>query len=251
MFQIKITIIPDDISITANSSVCLGELIELLTDCEADASYFWQGPNNFSSTIQSPVIENASTLNTGIYSLIVKFETCVSEPILKKIEVKSLLSLWVTGNCVKENADYELKVESFESNFNSSDFTYSWKSPSGYLGSANPISILGKETGDYTVTVTNNLGCAITLSHEVKDTVCKIPKGISPNNDGANDSFNLTGFDVKNLIKYARYGRIVYEKKNYLNEWFGQDFEGRSLSDATYFYHIETYSGEEFVGWIF
>jgi len=251
LVQIKITTIPDDISITANPLVCLGESIELTTDFEADAFYFWQGPNNFSSNLQNPVIENASALNTGIYSLIVKFDTCASEPIFKTIEVKSLPALLVTGNCVNENSDYELKVESLDSNFNSGDFTYSWKSPSGYLGSANPISILGKETGIYTVTVTNNLGCAITLSHEVKGTVCKIPKGISPNNDGANDSFNLTGFDVKNLIIYSRYGRIVYEKKNYLNEWVGQDYEGRSLPDATYFYHIETYSGEEFVGWVF
>jgi gliding motility-associated-like protein len=81
--------------------------------------------------------------------------------------------------------------------------------------------------------------------------MCKIPKGISPNGDGENDSFDLAGFSVKNLIIYSRDGRIVYEKSNYINEWHGQDFKNRKLPPATYYYHLETESGEELVGWVF
>jgi gliding motility-associated-like protein len=81
--------------------------------------------------------------------------------------------------------------------------------------------------------------------------MCKIPKGISPNGDGENDSFDLAGFSVKNLIIYSRDSRIVYEKSNYINEWHGQDFKNRKLPPATYYYHLETESGEELVGWVF
>ena len=176
---------------------------------------------------------------------------CESNPVEVNVEVKSIPEFNVTGSCVRDDSDYELKAEPSDLNINPDGFTYSWNGSSGYLGTENPISILGKEGGVYTVNITDNDGCSIIKSYDVKGTVCRIPKGISPNNDGDNDSFNLAGFDVKNIIIYSRYGRIVYQKKNYLNEWHGQDYNDRNLPTATYYYHIETFSGEEFVGWVY
>ncbi len=251
LVQIKITTIPESISIDVNPVTCLGETIQINATSISNATYSWQGPNNFSSTLQNPIIENAAISDTGIYSLIVSLDGCESEPISINVDVKTIPEFMVSGNCVRENTDYELKAEPLDETFNADDFTYSWTNETENLGTTNPISILGKKSGIYTVTITDNQGCSTLQSYEVKGTVCKIPKGISPNNDGDNDNFDLAGFDVKNLIIYSRYGRIVYEKKNYLNEWVGQDYNGRSLPDATYFYHIETYLGEEFVGWVF
>lgn len=249
--QITINTIPENISIAVNPLICLGESIEFTTDYIENATYFWQGPNDFTSFSQNPIIENAGTSNAGIYSLKVTLGECESEPITVNVVVKMLPDFIVTGSCVRNDSDYELKVEAIDSNVNLDDFSISWNNSSGYFGAENPISIFGKEAGIYTVTVTDNFGCSKTVSYEVKGTVCKIPKGITSNNDGDNDSFDLAGFNVKNLIIYSRYGRIIYQKKNYLNEWFGQDYDGRNLPDATYFYHIETNSGQEFVGWVF
>lgn len=250
---IQITIYPllGDVEIDVNQLICAGETINLTTDYIANAVYFWQGPNEFSSTSQNPVIENATILNAGIYTLLVKLGQCESELISVDIQVKILPNFKITANCVKDDSDYQLEAMPKDTTLNSDDFTYSWSNASGYLGSSNVISILGKEAGIYSVMVTDNDGCSTTISYEVKGTVCKIPKGISPNNDGENDYLNLAGFDVKNIIIYSRYGRIVYEKKNYLNEWYGQDYNGRNLPDATYFYHLETYTGKEIVGWIY
>lgn len=251
IIQITINSIPENTAITVNPLICAGQTIDLSTDYIANASYFWQGPNGFTSTVQNPSIENATGLNEGIYTLVIKLNSCESEPISTNVKVTTIPEFRISGNCVNNDSDYELKVEPVDANLNPDDFTYSWSSPSICLGSSNAISILGKEAGIYKVTITDNSGCSDVFSYEVKGTVCKIPRGVSPNNDGENDTFNLAGFDVKKLIIYSRYGRIVYEKKNYLNEWHGQDYNGRYLPDATYFYHIETYSGEEFVGWVY
>ena len=249
--QIIVYPLLEDVEINVNPLICSGETINLTTDYIANAVYYWQGPNEFSSTLQNPVIENATNLNSGTYTLLVKLGECESELIAVDIQVKVKPDFTVTGSCVKNDSDYELKATPTDANLNQDDFTFSWSNASGYLGSSNPISVLGKEAGIYTVTITDKEGCSTTISYEVKGTVCKIPKGISPNNDGDNDYLNLAGFDVKNIIIYSRYGRIVYQKKNYLNEWYGQDYKGRNLPDATYFYHLETYSGKEIVGWIF
>jgi gliding motility-associated-like protein len=251
LVEIKITTIPEDISIDVNSSICVGNTIEFVADFIENGTYLWQGPNDFSSTLQNPIIEDASLFNSGTYSLLIKVGECETEPLLVDVEVSAVPEFIVVGNCVNENSDYQLSAKPADSSINYDDFTYSWNSPTGYVGNQNPISILGKDKGIYNVTITDNLGCSTLVSYDVKGTICKIPKGISPNNDGDNDTFDLAGFDVKNLIIYSRYGRIVYEKSNYLNEWEGQDYNGNSLSDATYYYHIETLSGEKLVGWVY
>jgi gliding motility-associated-like protein len=78
-----------------------------------------------------------------------------------------------------------------------------------------------------------------------------IQKGISADGDGLNDNFELTGFDVKNLQIFNRYGMKVYSKSNYTNQWFGQSDGGDDLPDATYYYVIERNNGENITGWIY
>lgn len=66
----------------------------------------------------------------------------------------------------------------------------------------------------------------------------EIPKGISPNGDGANDYLDLSNYFVSKIIIYNRYGREVYTKEDYKKEWFGQDNNGGILPSGTYFYSV-------------
>lgn len=73
---------------------------------------------------------------------------------------------------------------------------------------------------------------------------CQLPEGISPgNNDGFNDYLDLQWLNERSGIKYFRvfnrYGLIVYEKKQYINEWHGQDRNGKKLPSGTYYYSLE------------
>ncbi|MEI6764438.1 MAG: PKD domain-containing protein [Bacteroidota bacterium] len=54
----------------SNSPRCAGDTLKLTASTIAGVTYSWTGPNGFSSTAQNPMIPNAGTANTGIYSLI-------------------------------------------------------------------------------------------------------------------------------------------------------------------------------------
>ena len=101
------------------------------------------------------------------------------------------------------------------------------------------------------VTVTNEEGCTVEQSVQVTNTLCTIPNVITPNGDDFNQNFNLSGLDVKRLEIYSRWGRLVYEANNYLDEWHGQNMHGGELPDSTYYYIIYLRTGDEKQGWVF
>ena len=96
---------------------------------------------------------------------------------------------------------------------------------------------------------TNAFECYSTTSFDL--VVCLIPEGISPNNDGYNDTFELKGYDVKSLKIYNRYGKLVYSTTNYADNWEGQSNEGGKLAVGTYFYHVIYDENLEKTGWVY
>jgi gliding motility-associated-like protein len=82
--------------------------------------------------------------------------------------------------------------------------------------------------------------------------MCDIPRGISPNGDGLNDSFDLSGAGVTSLTIFNRYGKKVYSHgSNYTNQWHGQDNNNNELPDGTYFYSISKSDGSSETGWVY
>ncbi|WDO13750.1 choice-of-anchor J domain-containing protein [Flavobacterium sp. WW92] len=103
---------------------------------------------------------------------------------------------------------------------------------------------------NFTVTIITATGCESVKPVEVSSTFCDIQKGISPNNDGNNETFDLTGFNVKKLTIFNRYGTEVYSFTNYTNQWRGQSSGGKELPDGTYYYVIERSGVSSKTGWI-
>jgi gliding motility-associated-like protein len=81
--------------------------------------------------------------------------------------------------------------------------------------------------------------------------ICLIPEGISPNNDGYNDRFELKGYDVKSLKIYNRYGKLVFSTTNYNDSWEGESNDGDKLPVGTYFYHMIYDDNLEKTGWVY
>jgi gliding motility-associated-like protein len=76
------------------------------------------------------------------------------------------------------------------------------------------------------------------------------PRGISPNGDGYNDSFDLSGLCVTNLKIFNRYGIHIYEAQDYEDEWDGRSDKG-DLPSGTYFYVITLLGGVHITGWVY
>ena len=64
-----------------------------------------------------------------------------------------------------------------------------------------------------------------------------MPTGFTPNEDGYNDLYVIRGLDNTNntLTIFNRWGNLVYEKKNYNNDWDGKSNNKQILPDGTYY----------------
>lgn len=139
--------------------------------------------------------------------------------------------------------------------------SYAWTDGSGAtVGSTADLNIddyVSQHPGasfpmQFTVSVTEG-ACTATASLTVDGTFCgTIPRGISPNGDSLNDTFDLGGMGVRHLSIFNRYGTEVYSYKgSYTNQWHGQDRDGKDLPDATYFYSITKQDGSTVTGWVY
>lgn len=85
-----------------------------------------------------------------------------------------------------------------------------------------------------------------------------IPNVISPNNDGVNDEFTITGigtYDERSLVIFDRWGRQVFQADGYSNNnpFRGQNGSGQDLPDGVYMYvlnlnHPPTGESKKFSG---
>lgn len=235
--------------ITMNQEYCLGERIDFNVDTIPNADYQWSGPNNFSSTIQNPFIENCTSLNSGDYTLKIIVDDCESSANIPII-IKSTPNFTIDAACVF--GTYQLSVTPIDNTFALENATYSWTGPNLFTNSSNPVNITKLATGQYNVVVTNNGCSSVSKSIQVDATLCTIPLGISPGTDGNNDEFDLSGFgDILKFKIFNRYGMVVFEQNGYTNQWHGQDYKGRELPDATYYYYIKFKTNEEKTGWVY
>ena len=72
---------------SSNSPVCVANDIQLSASGVAGASYFWTGPNGFTSTLQNPVIHNAAVTDSGTYKVTVTLNACSSAATSTKVVI--------------------------------------------------------------------------------------------------------------------------------------------------------------------
>jgi gliding motility-associated-like protein len=91
----------------------------------------------------------------------------------------------------------------------------------------------------------------LTIFNDAEIIRCDIPKGISPNGDGLNDTWDLSGYNVKKVEIFNRYGAKVYSKSSYTDEWRGQSDKNSELPDGTYYYVVEFNDSVVKTGWVY
>lgn len=125
--------------------------------------------------------------------------------------------------------------------------SYFWYHENGDLigsGKTVYVKLLKEETFQL---VAFNLACSdedtvrILVDKCLKDITGPIPQIISPNNDGANDSWIIPDIDYfkqNKVVIYNRWGNVVWEASPYLNNWQGVNEKGAELPDGTYYYVV-------------
>jgi gliding motility-associated-like protein len=197
--------------------------------------------NNGITGTWSPALSNTATTT---YTFTPTTGQCASSANLT-ITVNAPSDFTISEGC--DGVSYTLNA--FQINASSS--LYAWFDAAGtQIGTGSSVVIA--TPGVYELVITQN-GCSARESITVASATCAgmIQRGISPNNDGLNDYFDLQAFNVKELKIFNRYGTNVYSKANYQNEWYGQSDNGNELPDGTYYYVIDFADLKTKTGWIY
>lgn len=135
----------------------------------------------------------------------------------------------------------------------SGTYTYTWSNGTSGIVADN------LSAGIYTITVTDAAGSTtsntVTVTEEqIKCGLIKIYKGFTPNADGHNDNWRITGIEnfKSQVAIFNRWGDPVWEGENYDNNtvvWSGENKRGQLLPDGTYFYVVK-YGDKTEKGWV-
>lgn len=106
--------------------------------------------------------------------------------------------------------------------------------------------------GSYSIVVRDENGCESVISN-IRIDDCNSSEScyetfttiMTPNNDGANDVFAIScAAETDNeLVVYDRWGRLVYQAKNYGNIWDGKDLNNTELPEGGYMWVFTAKSG--------
>jgi gliding motility-associated-like protein len=209
-------------------------------------SYYWTGPDGFTSLLQNPSVSDSATLDmTGPYTLTVFNVNGCTNSVTQSIIVNET-------PIAEAGPDQDLKF-TFETQMNaelSSAETGEWSliSGSGHISDVHSPTtrITGLSIGEnkFLWKVLNG-SCEDTA--EVKITVQNVfvPSVITPNGDGRNDYFKISEYTGKaELIIVNRWGNEEYSSNNYLNDWDGRNNRGSKLPEDTYFYILKFENGK-------
>ena len=154
-----VNMVPSAPVVSTNSPLCSGSSINLMAGIMTGASYSWTGPNGFTSSLQNPVINNATLTNAGSYAVTVTVGQCTSTLTTTSVVINSIPATPIVSTSpVCEGMNLNLTASLVPG------ATYSWTGPNSFTSLNQNPTIVSAGTinaGTYSVTVTAN-GCTST-----------------------------------------------------------------------------------------
>ncbi len=224
-------------------SVCIKQSIELNVLPKGDKySYAWSGPGGFTSMLSSPFIRSALASAEGTYSVTVTDNiTHCSGKATTYVKVGND-SLSLTNVTSDQTIKYGSSIQLNASNA----VLFTWTPNDGSLDNPNinnPIATPLERT-TYIVHGVGNNGCidtaSVTIDIEFADDIF-IPSAFTPNGDGLNDVFRVSGkryFKVIAMSVFNRWGELVYHVENGSNSGWDGTYKGLASDLGTYSYNI-------------
>ncbi len=153
------------VTVTGMHTVCVGQALSFTAS--PSISYLWSGPNNFNSTIQNPLIQNASVSASGIYNLYANSLGTYSVPSLPSgtMICPSSFTTQAIVNPIPVIATSNVSAcvnQSFQLNAYGGS-SYIWTGPANFSSIIqNPLFPVAQTSlaGIYTVNVSNGINCS-------------------------------------------------------------------------------------------
>jgi len=141
-------------------------------------------------------------------------------------------------------------------------FVFNWITGGEFFSQLNDVLVIDSFSsiselypGFYSVEITDDMGCIVRDSIEVKSNpnIClKIYKAFSPNDDDIHEFWeikNIHLYPQAIVSVYNRNGREVFRRRNYTNSqndaFGGKDINDQPLPSATYYYVIDLVNGDD------
>jgi len=233
-------------AIVGDDVLCDGQTITLTVNpanFTTGVTYEWY----LDGALQTAATSGTVQINeTGLYEVTISNGTCTTTEEHLVSPNTNAFDVLLEAGCVDER--YIISITNLDEIADVASI--SWTGPGGFTAVTETADITDGAEGTYTATVTTLNGCSATEDIDVDNTHCFIPRGISPGDGNYNESFDLSNLEVKHIKIFNRFGMEVYEKDNYINEWYGQSDKG-DLPTGTYFYVITLSAGKQVTGWVY
>jgi len=264
--SVTVLALPNVTALTSNSPICSGSnaIFTITGTANATVSYSLNGGTSTNVTLNATgtgliPISNA-TSNQSIQLTNVFDGTCnrsltnSSSVVVNPIPNTPTITPQSDTFCIGEELIFNVsgganEIVSYTVNNGANQTLTLNAAGTGIISITNPTTALIEIN---LVNITNGL-CSklLTLSSDAEVVSCDIPKGVSPNGDGLNDTWDLRGYNVKKVEIFNRYGTKVYSKTNYIDEWHGQSDNSNELPDGTYYYVVEFNDSPVKTGWVY
>jgi len=195
---------------------CVGTTVSLSAEDLSGSVFEWTGPNNYESLDQYPRIENISLDNAGTYQVVGNISGCRTFP--------EMVDLTVHENPEPEIGDDLVlcPIDGEQATLYPGEYvSYLWSE-----GSTSP-SISTRDSGIYYVEVIDENGCvgmdSMTVFQQCPTRIY-VPNVFSPNWDGINDEFIVSGIEIVtyDLKIYDRWGSLVFQSNDPSISWDGR-----------------------------
>ncbi|MBA4854119.1 hypothetical protein H1R81_27270, partial [Emticicia sp. BO119] len=153
-------------TIGSNSPVCEGGIINLTAN--GGVNYFWKGPNGYTSSVQNPVINPATTAHQGVYTVTVTNSSGCTGTATTAVTIKTLPPITSSNASICEGEDLKLTAPDF-----GVGATYQWTGPNFFSQNDRVVTITNTtlaNKGVYTITITKD-GCSTsaTVTIDIKE----------------------------------------------------------------------------------
>lgn len=219
---------------------CVPHCVTFTTDTTAGASYAWTFGDG--STGTDAVVEHCYT-DPGTYSVsltVDQADGCGGSTTMADLVQVHALPVADLSYSPEHPAVGE-PVLFTDHSTDASAWAWQFGDPSGSTSTDASPAFLYPGSGCYPVVLTVSNGPECT--DQAQALVCiatsdslVVPNVFSPNGDGRNDAFRITGLREMDLVIYNRYGQLMTTLAHPRQSWDGRTGAGSVASEGTYFY---------------